>query len=377
MKKVMLWIIGFVALSGGALRAQDIAGIWQGTLVADPDPGIRTLLKISAPVSDSSSGTMYRVDQPGWSVPITAITLQGKIVKFAVPQLDVTYEGKLSVDGASITGTWAHGTTTHVLNLAHVTADTAWEIPKPPPPPKPMAADASPTFEVATIKPSNPDTQGKGIRVNGRQFSTLNTTLDDLIEFSYGVHARQIVGGPDWLDKDKFDISAVPDGEGQPNDKQWKGMIQKLLADRFQLTFHRDKKELSAYALTVGKSGQKLTKNESNGPLPGLFFRPTSGGIMLSVRNATMADFAGLLQAAVLDRPVVDQTGLKDRFDFSLSWAPDDSQFGGRFHNAPASDNAPPGLFTAIQEQIGLKLDAVKTPVEVLMIDKVARPSDN
>jgi uncharacterized protein (TIGR03435 family) len=98
---------------------------------------------------------------------------------------------------------------------------------------------------------------------------------------------------------------------------------------------------------------------------------------MLTARNAKMDDFTGFLQAIVLDRPVVEQTGFVGRHDFILNFSPDDSQFNGRFHNAPATDNSLPGLFTAIREQLGLKLDPVKTPVDVLMIDHAEKPTDN
>jgi uncharacterized protein (TIGR03435 family) len=155
-------------------------------------------------------------------------------------------------------------------------------------------------------------------------------------------------------------------------------MIQKLLADRFQLKFHKDKKELSAYVLSVAKTGSKMTKDtgDPNG-LPGLFFQQLG---VLTVRNATMGDFAQLMQSAVLDRPVVDQTGLADKFDFLLKWTPDESQFGGMGVKVPPPSDAadaPPPLFTAIQEQIGLKLEATKTPVEVLVLDHVEQPSGN
>jgi hypothetical protein len=192
----------------------------------------------------------------------------------AIAGIGGTYEGKLNADGTSIAGTWTQGDRPLPLNLTRATSETAWTIPDPPARLKPMPADASPMFEVATIKPSRPDEQGKAFRVNGRHFSTINTSLSDLITFAYGLHARQITGGPAWLETEKYDLAAQPDGEGQPNDKQWKMMVQKLLADRFKLTFHRDKKELSVYAIVVGKTGPKLTKSEGdpNG-LPGLFFR--------------------------------------------------------------------------------------------------------
>ena len=156
-------------------------------------------------------------------------------------------------------------------------------------------------------------------------------------------------------------------------------MVQKMLADRFKLSFHHDTKELSVYVLSVAKGGPKLAKSEGdpNG-LPGLFFRGRPGD--LGVRNATMADFTGLMQSAVLDRPVVDQTELKGRYDFTLNWTPDESQFAGLGAKIPPptdTANAPPNLYTAIQEQIGLKLEATKAPADVMIIDHVEKPSEN
>lgn len=155
-------------------------------------------------------------------------------------------------------------------------------------------------------------------------------------------------------------------------------MVKKLLTERFKLTFHHDKKELPAYVLTVSKAGAKMTKSEAdpNAP-PSLFFRQLG---QMTVRNSDMAEFAQVMQAAVLDRPVVDQTGLAGKYDFPLNWTPDESQFGGMGMKVPAPSDkadAPPGLFTALPEQTGLRLDATKAAVEVLVIDHVEKPSEN
>ena len=257
--------------------------------------------------------------------------------------------------------------------------ENAWEIPERPQPLKPMAADANPSFEVATVKPSDPNVPGDWFRVNGRNFTTHNITLAGLIKFAYGIHGKQILNGPDWTDQDKYDISAVPDQEGQPSGKQWKGMLQKLIAERFHMTMHMEQRELPVFAVTLAKDGPKnMAENTSGGSLPSLFFRGAPGGIMLPAKNATMKDFTGLLQEVVLDKPVVDQTGLKGRYDFNLTWAPDESQLGGRFRppaNPPA--DAPPSLFTAAQEQIGLKIESTKAKVDVMVIDHVEKPSAN
>lgn len=378
MKKLLLSIVTLAAFSGGALLAQDLVGTWQGTLTPPQGPALRVVAKITKGEGAALRGQFFSIDQPSPPFPIGQITLQGTTVKMAIPLVGGSYEGKLDSDGANIAGNWSQGPTPLPLNLKRATAETAWAIPEPPPPPKPMAPDAKVEFEVATVKPSKPDQRGKGFRVQGRQFSTLNTTLTDLITFAYGVHAKQVTNGPGWMETEKYDIAAQPNGEGQPNDKQWKGMVQKLLADRFKLTFHRDKKELGVYALTVAKGGHKLTKSEGdpNG-LPGLFFRGLGN---LPARNANMSDFAGVMQGAVLDRPVVDQTGITGRFDFVLLWTPDEFQFGGMGAKVPPPANnaaAPPDLFTAMQEQLGLKLESTKAPAEVFVVDSAAKPTDN
>jgi uncharacterized protein (TIGR03435 family) len=377
MKKFRFWIAALAVLSGNALFAQDLTGTWQGALAAGGRE-LRTVIKISTADGGGLRAVMYSIDQGAQPMPVNPVTLQGSTVKMSVPGIGGTYEGKLEADGNSITGTWTQGPNPAPLNLKRVSAEAAWAIPAPPAPPKPMAADASPTFEVATIKPSNPDRPGKAFTVRGRQFATVNTTLGDIITFAYGIHAKQITGGPAWLETEKYDLSAQPDGEGQPNERQWKIMLQKLLAERFKLAFHRDKKELAVYAITVGKNGPKLTRSEGNpNGLPGLFFRGLGN---LPVTNATMADFAGVMQGAVLDRPVVDQTGLTGRWDFVLKWTPDEFQFGGLGVRVPPPTNAPdapPDLFTAVQEQLGLKLDSTKAQAEVFVVDRVEKPSEN
>ena len=355
---------------------QNIADTWQGTLRAGRD--LRTVVKISKADGGGYKAVFYSIDQGGDGIPVTKITLEGTTVKMSLTAIGGTYEGKLSSDGKSIVGNWSQGPNPLPLNLARATPETEWTIPAPTPKLPPMDANASPSFEVATIKPSKPDEPGKAFLVRGRRFQTINTTLSELISFAYGVHSKQVLGAPAWAAAEKFDIDGQPDGEGAPSDKQWKGMLQKLLVERYKLTLHHDMKELSVYVLSVAKNGPKLTKSEGdpNG-LPGLFFRALGA---LNVRNANMADFAGLMQQAVLDRPVLDHTGLTGRFDFTLNWTPDDSQFGGMGAKIPPptdSATAPPNLYTAIQEQIGLKLDATKAPADVLVIDRVEKPSEN
>ncbi len=356
--------------------AQEVADTWQGTLHAGKD--LRTVVKITKSDGGGYKAVFYSIDQGGDGLPVTKITSDGSTVKMSLTAIGGGYEGKLSPDGKSIVGTWTQGSSSLPLNLTRATPATEWTIPPPTPKLPAMAANVSPSFEVATIKPSKPDQQGKGFLVRGRRFQIINMNLSEIISFAYGVHAKQILGAPAWVETDKFDFDAQPDGEGAPSDKQWKGMLQRLIIERYKLTFHREKRELSVYVLSVAKTGPKLTKSEGDPDgLPGLFFRAMGD---LNVHNANMTDFVGLMQNAVLDRPVVDQTGLLGRWDFALKWTPDDSQFGGMAAKMPPSTEAgtaSPALYTAIQEQIGLKLDAIKAPADVLVIDHVEKPSQN
>jgi uncharacterized protein (TIGR03435 family) len=374
--------VGFGLIHASAVHAQATAktGIddtWQGTLHA-PGKDLRTVLKITKTDAGALKATMYSIDQGGQDIGVTTVTFDGSVLKYSIEMLDLTYEGKMSADGKSITGSSKQGPNALPLVFERATPATEWAIPTPPPKLPPMAANADPAFEVATIKPSKPDEPGKLFGWRGDRFKGINLTLGDLIGFAYDVQSKQIVGAQDWMDTVKFDIDAQPDTPGSPSRQQLKTMVQKLLADRFQLKFHRDKKELSAYVLSVAKSGPKMKKSDSDPQgLPGLFFRELG---VLTVRNATMADFSQLMQSAVLDRPVVDQTGLDGKWDFLLKWTPDESQFSGMGVKVPPPSNAadaPPPLFTAIQEQIGLKLEAAKAPVEVLVLDHVEKPSAN
>jgi uncharacterized protein (TIGR03435 family) len=177
-----------------------------------------------------------------------------------------------------------------------------------------------------------------------------------------------IKDGPEWFRTEAYDIAAQPGGEGEPSIQQWQNMVQRLMADRFQLKFRKEKRELAVYALTLTKTGPKFTKSQGdpNGQ-PGLGFGPGNMG----ATNATMAEIAEAMQQGAVDRPVVDQTGLAGRFDLRLRWTPAD---------VPADTqnaDSPPDLFTAMQEQLGLRLSATKAPVEVIAIDHVEKPSAN
>ncbi len=367
-----------------AASPTDIVGNWQGTLhipSTDQHPVIdlRLVFKISKTDTGALKTAWYSIDQSPQSIPVATTTFQDGVLKFTITIVDRSYEGKMSGDGKSIAGTWMEGTTPIPLLLERANADTAWAMPEPP---KPMAADADPSFEVATIKPSRPDARGKGFGYRGSQFTTLNTNMNDLVAFAFGLHSKQIVGAPDWFGTDLFDIAGKPDVPGQPSLHQMEMMVQKLLPDRFALKFHHEQRELSVYIVTIAPGGPKMIKTTAGPNDPqGFGFRGLGD---LIVRNMNMKEFASWMQSGVMDRPVVDHTELTDKYDFTLKWTPDDSQFA-QFRGVtgpttpPVGDNpnAPPSLYTAMPEQIGLKIEAGKAMDDVIVIDHVEKPSPN
>lgn len=382
----MLWILALAICSGSALFAQSFPGTWQGAIKVRQAPNgeLRIVLKISTTAADKLAADMYSIDQRSPAIPATSITANGNTLKIVIERINGTYEGKMSADGKTMNGTWTQGGNPSPLDLTRATPETAWTIPEPPPPPKMMDPNATPSFEVATIKPSDPSRPGWGINVDrSGVLHTLNTTLNDLIKFGYDMHPNQVIGAPVWADSEKFDIEAKPDKPGMPTVKQMKMMLQKLLADRFSLTFHRDKRELSAYTITLAKGGAKIKKEENSTlPLPGFGGQPQRG---FNARNATLAEFASVLQAQFMDLPVIDQTGLGDtRYTLVVKFTPDPGMrpFGAaarppEAQPATPDPDAPPDLFTAMEQQLGLHLQKTKAPVEVMIIDKVEKPSGN
>ena len=223
-------------------------------------------------------------------------------------------------------------------------------------------------FEVASVKPSTSDSRSpSGMSTGHGRIDAKNVTLKRCILGAYGVGPHQISGGPDWLDTDRFEILAKAE---QPidDDAALVVMLQSVLAERFKLVLHRETRSVSALVLDVAKGGPKLEKaeggrsttNSSNG----------SGGLTIDARNTDMSSFARIL-ARHTDLPVVDQTGLEGVFNLKLHWTPDRVTSSDR--TAPDG----PSLFTAIQEQLGLRLRAQKAPVEVLVIDHSERRSAN
>jgi len=237
------------------------------------------------------------------------------------------------------------------------------------------AADEPLAFEVASVKVNKMTTDGHTHvyqhQENG-EFLAINITLKNLIQYAYALPDKQILNAPGWADDEHFDVEAKSDRGvderiqklGSDEEKAVKQrMVQALLAERFNLAAHTETRELPVYALAVAKGGAKVKVSETKGTNIGL------GRDHISDQGCTMAVLADQL-ARVVGRVVVDKTGMSGRFDFALQWTPEDS-------TAAQTDTSAPSIFTAIEEQLGLKLESVKAPVPVLVVDRVEMPSAN
>jgi uncharacterized protein (TIGR03435 family) len=242
---------------------------------------------------------------------------------------------------------------------------------------------ASPTsaFEVTIVKPSKSGESGSDSSFRSGRFIASNVSLKNVIQYqAYGVPEIRIVGGPKWLNSARFDIEAKTDDavveqlrtlDRDQRRRLTQGMFQQLLADRFKLSVHWETRELPVYDLVVAR---KDVLQPEKHPENGVHTSASTG--TFSAEGVTMTDLARSLTQELsreLGRVIVDKTGIEGRYDVALKWTPDEGQ--------PSADNgsvdAGPSLLTAIQEQLGLKLESSKGPVQVLVIDHVEMPTEN
>ena len=254
-----------------------------------------------------------------------------------------------------------------------------------------LKAQGSPNFEVASIKPSNPDSRGIRFQfVPGGGMSISGAPLRELIMFAYDIRQFQMVGGPSWIDTERYDINAKPPAGGSAPDarsmtavqreefqKLVQTRMQNLLAERFQLKVTQQSKELPIYNLIEAKGGAKLKPaGDTKGPNFSVSITMQRGAI-----NADGVEIQHLLKGFgnIVGRPVRDKTGLQGSYDIKLEWTPDSgaSGPGGDGPPPPPTDGTGATIFTAIQEQLGLKFEAAKGPVDTYRIDSVQKPTEN
>jgi bla regulator protein blaR1 len=248
-----------------------------------------------------------------------------------------------------------------------------------------------PLFEVASIKPNKSGEPNVRLMFTPNGFSATNAPLGEVIRLAYQVQEFQMSGGPPWINSERYDIEAKVDSSAaeelkQLDQDQRRFMLRPLLEDRFQLKVHQETKELPIYALVVGKNGPKLHEAKPDDTYPDGIKGPDGvghAGLMrmgpggITAQGLSMATIARLLSQQ-LGRTIVDKTGLTGNYDVNLKWTPDNgpaSMMGP--DGKPTPETSGPSVFTAIQEQLGLKLESQKGPVEVLVIDRVERLSEN
>jgi len=239
----------------------------------------------------------------------------------------------------------------------------------------PMAQDAKPDWAVATVRPSDPDAKQVNdrllaFRFYGRQILIERQSIESMLMVGYGLQKNQIVGGPEWVRTQLFDVDGLPNVEGEPSVEQFQGMIRKLLAERFGLKTHEETRSISVYALTIAKDGPKLSVSKGDRNADGRIQVGGGPGYRtLNFREVSMEDLPVML-VLYLDRPLLDRTSLHGKYDFTLKYTYDEER-------APSDGSAPPSLFTAFQEQLGLKLQAMRAPARALVIDAVQKPGAN
>ncbi len=249
-------------------------------------------------------------------------------------------------------------------------------------------AGAAPVFEVSTVKLNKSGSSGSHSSFDHGRFTATNVLLKNLMQYSaYGIPEPRILGGPKWLNSERFDIEAKIDSTtaeelrtlGRDQRRlEMQGMFQRLLADRFKLAVHWETRELPVYALVVAKNGPNLHLSKESGGNSGT----SAGNGQFTGQGITLAEMAQALTQELsqeLGRVVIDKTGIDGRYDVTLKWTPDTGAAGmdgGTESTAPPPDSGP-SIFTAIQEELGLKLESTKGPVQVLVIDHVEMPSEN
>jgi len=238
-------------------------------------------------------------------------------------------------------------------------------------------------FDVATIKPNaDADDRFAYVGLPGGTLSATGVTLKMLIMEAYNVKAFQISGGPSWVGTARWDLEAKVDGvPGRLSSAQHGTMLRALLEDRFQLKVRRETKEMPVFALLIGKGGSKLAPHTGEPPPPGQAIRLGRG--LVSIKKGGTALLVAQLER-YLSRTVIDKTGLNGEYDYALNWTPEPGEGGPESLGLPPDAAAPsppatsgPSIFTALQEQLGLRLDSQKGPVEIIVIDGVERPSAN
>ncbi len=231
----------------------------------------------------------------------------------------------------------------------------------------------SPAFEAASVRLNRSGGMTQ-LRPEPGRLTASNMTLRGLVRYAYDVRDVQIEGGPSWFDSDHWDIAATAGRD--VSDDERKKMLQTLLTERFQIGMRREMKDLPVYALRVAKNGPKMKANADGSPMRVQMEVSGTGFSQLVGQNVPLARIVMIL-ANPTGRIVIDHTGIEGNFDFKLEWVPDAAHMPLINGAKPEGSMEGPSIFTAVQEQLGLKLEATKGPVEILVIDRAEKAAEN
>jgi uncharacterized protein (TIGR03435 family) len=302
-------------------------------------------------------------------MPLTSVTLSAPDVTFAQGDAGFSFRGKLSPDGQSIAGTWMQANRSYPLTLQLATADTLWKREGSAALP-PMAADADPSYEVATIKPALPDEQHPVFDLRAHRFNATGTSAKELIKTVWNIRGRQVLGGPPWLEDKKFDIAAEPDTPGRPSEAQSRSMIHKLIIERFHLVSRTEQQDYPVLALTLDPKGPRPTPSDPkfNENLS-MFGRRDGDDIVLHISGATIPQMLGFIMNTFQAGQLVDETGLTGTYNITLRLT--------GLAQGPASDEDFGNALVQAAQQAGFKFISKKEPLLVVVVDHIDPPTPN
>lgn len=372
MQRAILSAAAFILATTAPLHAQSIAGTWQGTLSIPNAQGAsvnrnpRIVFTIEESAEGSLKGGLTFIDF-GSSMPLTSVTISSPDVAFAQSDASVMFRGKLSADGQSIAGTWTQGPRSLPLTLQLAGADTVWKREGSTIPP--MAADADPSYDVATIKPATADEQHPIFNLRSHNFTATGTSAKELIKTAWNIRGRQVIGGPPWLDDKKFDIVAEPDTPGLPSEQQSRVMVHKLLTERFHLVAHSLQQPYPVLALTLDPTGPPPTPSDPKFRDLNMFGQRDGDDIVLHITGATISQMLGFIMNTFQARQLVDETGLTGTYNITL-------RIEG-LGQGPVSDEDFGTALVQAAAHAGFKFVSKKEPLTVVVIDHIDPPTPN
>jgi len=370
MKRAILAAAAFV-LAVIPLHTQSIAGTWQGTLTIPTQTGAsasrnpRIVFTIEKSADGSFHGGITFIDF-GNSMQLTSVNLSAPDVTFTQSDAGITFRGKLSADSQSIDGTWTQAQRSLPLTLQLASEDTLWKSPAALPP---MASDADPSYEVATIKPATADEQHPIFDLRAHRFEATGTSAKELIKIAWNIRGRQVIGGPPWLEDKKFDIVAEPDTPGRPSEEQSRKMVHKLLADRFHLVAHTEQQLYPVLALTLDPKAPRPTPSDPKfSDDLNMFGRRDGDDFVLHITGATIPQMLAFIMNTFQARQLVDETGLTGTYNVTLRIA---------IPQGPVSDDDIGAALVQAAQQAGFKFISKKEPLPVVVVDHIDPPTPN